>query len=600
MRFTMVGAALFGAGCGSPAEAPVEGRDAGASEKVELHRCANGPLVFDGSDGVPVAVVVPPYCSRMVVKAWGAGGSSWAPGALDVAADGGGGGYAAAAVPIAAGTRFWVRPGATNGDGSGGQSSVVALSYGASGIDALTDLVAVAGGGGGGGLATLPDLVPGAGGAGGGNTGRVNRHGERALGFGVDGWLTALGGGGGGDGAGGLGGRSATAGIGAGGVGPAFAASWSIGGPAGEAGAGAGGQGWWGGGGATSSGLGWLSGAGGGGASSWVTANATVAVRIGGEGAVPGNPAHPERGGAGEGGSAGVSGAAGRVVVVFDRDPTAADMPLDIEVSPGQPNRVSVDPPTFAGPTGVHDLASAVGLADNLAWDIDGGVASGPTNQRDLAYDPIAAGTFVTLTVSGDADCGHVEATRRVHADFVDQADGPWDAFVAVLRSRDLVDGCTRDGFCPTGTVSRAELPEIVLRAREGSDYVPQPCKGTVFADVDPNLPACAWIEDLAARGVVSGCGGGNYCPNDPVTREQAAVFVLGTLESPGYVPDSATPLPFTDVDPASPFARWIAELSFRGITAGCGGTSYCPSASLTRQEMAAFVAVGFDLVFAD
>ena len=31
-------------------------------------------------------------------------------------------------------------------------------------------------------------------------------------------------------------------------------------------------------------------------------------------------------------------------------------------------------------------------------------------------------------------------------------------------------------------------------------------------------------------RGVVSGCGGGNYCPSSAVTREQMSVFISLTF----------------------------------------------------------------------
>ena len=34
-----------------------------------------------------------------------------------------------------------------------------------------------------------------------------------------------------------------------------------------------------------------------------------------------------------------------------------------------------------------------------------------------------------------------------------------------------------------------------------------------MFADVPASSPFCRWIEELARRGVVTGCGGGNYCP---------------------------------------------------------------------------------------
>jgi hypothetical protein len=37
-------------------------------------------------------------------------------------------------------------------------------------------------------------------------------------------------------------------------------------------------------------------------------------------------------------------------------------------------------------------------------------------------------------------------------------------------------------------------------------------------------------IEALAASGITSGCGGGNFCPNDVVTRAQLAKFLALAL----------------------------------------------------------------------
>jgi S-layer homology domain len=48
-----------------------------------------------------------------------------------------------------------------------------------------------------------------------------------------------------------------------------------------------------------------------------------------------------------------------------------------------------------------------------------------------------------------------------------------------------------------------------------------------MFNDVPADNPFCAWIEELSRRGITGGCGGGNYCPNDPVTRQQMAVFLV-------------------------------------------------------------------------
>jgi len=41
---------------------------------------------------------------------------------------------------------------------------------------------------------------------------------------------------------------------------------------------------------------------------------------------------------------------------------------------------------------------------------------------------------------------------------------------------------------------------------------------------------AAGWIDQLAAEGITSGCGGGNYCPENPVTRSQMAVFIAKTF----------------------------------------------------------------------
>ena len=50
------------------------------------------------------------------------------------------------------------------------------------------------------------------------------------------------------------------------------------------------------------------------------------------------------------------------------------------------------------------------------------------------------------------------------------------------------------------------------------------------FGDVPASHPFFQFVEALAASGITSGCGGGNYCPADPVTRGQMAVFLSRAL----------------------------------------------------------------------
>ena len=50
------------------------------------------------------------------------------------------------------------------------------------------------------------------------------------------------------------------------------------------------------------------------------------------------------------------------------------------------------------------------------------------------------------------------------------------------------------------------------------------------FGDVPTTHPFFRAIEALAASGITSGCGGGNFCPDQPVTRGEIAKFFARAL----------------------------------------------------------------------
>jgi len=57
----------------------------------------------------------------------------------------------------------------------------------------------------------------------------------------------------------------------------------------------------------------------------------------------------------------------------------------------------------------------------------------------------------------------------------------------------------------------------------------PAPASAT-FADVPTGHWAFQFVESLATSTITAGCGGGNYCPDDPVTRAQMAVYLSSAL----------------------------------------------------------------------
>ncbi|HEY7863192.1 MAG TPA: S-layer homology domain-containing protein, partial [Thermoanaerobaculia bacterium] len=167
--------------------------------------------------------------------------------------------------------------------------------------------------------------------------------------------------------------------------------------------------------------------------------------------------------------------------------------------------------------------------------------------------------------------------------------------FVHNLHRNGVTGGCGGNAYCPDASVTRAEMSVFLLRSEEGAAYNPPAATGTVFSDVPAGAFAAAWIEELSDRGITAGCTGGNFCPASAVTREQMAVFLLRTKHGGSYVPPAATG-DFFDVPISSPYAPWIEQLLVEGISSGCGGGNFCPGQPVTRGQMAVFLVATFSL----
>jgi hypothetical protein len=186
-------------------------------------------------------------------------------------------------------------------------------------------------------------------------------------------------------------------------------------------------------------------------------------------------------------------------------------------------------------------------------------------------------------------------------ASFSDVPSTHWAwSFIERLYLSGITTGCSTSPaqYCPESTVTRAQMAVFLERGIHGSSYAP-PAVGasTGFGDVPTGYWAAAWIKQLAADGITSGCGGGNYCPEESVTRAQMAVFLLRAKHGVAYLP----PAPggstgFGDVPPDHWAAAFIKQLVAEGITVGCGSGNYCPDAPVTRAQMAVFLVRTFNL----
>jgi hypothetical protein len=188
-------------------------------------------------------------------------------------------------------------------------------------------------------------------------------------------------------------------------------------------------------------------------------------------------------------------------------------------------------------------------------------------------------------------------------ADFLDvpQSDSFHDFVVKIFR-HGITAGCGGGDYCPDSPVTRAQMAVFLLKGKHGSAYAPPPCTGK-FQDVECTpTPAFAvnWIEELYSEGITGGCSLNPllYCPAQPVTRAQMAVFLLTAKHGAGYTPPSCMGI-FGDVPCPSGFAvNWIEQLYKEGVTGGCSSSPllYCPDNPNTRGPMAVFLVKTFGL----
>ena len=89
------------------------------------------------------------------------------------------------------------------------------------------------------------------------------------------------------------------------------------------------------------------------------------------------------------------------------------------------------------------------------------------------------------------------------------------------------------------------------------------------------------------------------YVPGQHGTQVAAALGGVRVMWKRQVSPPPATPS-FGDVPTTDSGYPYIEALVASGITSGCGGLNFCPNASLTRRQMAVFLAKALGLHWAD
>ncbi|MCY1023213.1 S-layer homology domain-containing protein [Pyxidicoccus sp. MSG2] len=159
---------------------------------------------------------------------------------------------------------------------------------------------------------------------------------------------------------------------------------------------------------------------------------------------------------------------------------------------------------------------------------------------------------------------------------------------IQALAASGVTKGCSATSFCPTRNVTRAEMAVFLMRAKYGPNIdntLPNPTSN-VYTDVPPSYWAAKWIKKAADDGITTGCGSGYYCPEDPVTRAQMAVFtqrLRGVFGQPGMRGI------YADVPGGYWAGGWVENAA--EYIPGCGRNgdrpNFCPERFVSRAEMA-------------
>lgn len=236
----------------------------------------------------------------------------------------------------------------------------------------------------------------------------------------------------------------------------------------------------------------------------------------------------------------------------------------------------------------LHDLAPNY----TYYWQVRGASANN--------FIEADSGIWWTFTTTATAACSwpaYIPPTSPTFAD-VPMTAGHW-SWVERLVSAGITSGCGGGNYCPFSEVVRAQMAIFLLRSKHcGNSYTPPPVDdSTGFADVPVSASYAPWVKQLAAEGITSGCGGGNFCPLEVVNRAQMAIFLLrarhGSTYSPPPVGDSTG---FGDVPLDATYAPWVKQLVAEGITSGCGNDNFCPLQAVNRAQMATFQVRAFNL----
>jgi parallel beta-helix repeat protein len=167
-----------------------------------------------------------------------------------------------------------------------------------------------------------------------------------------------------------------------------------------------------------------------------------------------------------------------------------------------------------------------------------------PVNDRFCPDRPVTRGEMAAFLVRA------LSLPSTSWDSFRDDEDSIFEDAINALAAAGITNGCnppTNTHYCPDDAVTRGQMAALLVRA---FDY-DNPGVGDWFSDDDTSIFE-ADIDRIRQAGITVGCNppaNTHYCPNNAVTREQMATFLVRALDLDPVNPPTPTPPP-PDLDP--------------------------------------------------
>ncbi|MBQ7499937.1 MAG: S-layer homology domain-containing protein [Clostridia bacterium] len=181
-----------------------------------------------------------------------------------------------------------------------------------------------------------------------------------------------------------------------------------------------------------------------------------------------------------------------------------------------------------------------------------------------------------------------VSAKKEYVMPFIDVPEDSWYYEAAAFMNRNgFMNGTSQDRFSPGISISRGMLICMigVINGVEKGEYM-----YSYFNDCSVNDYYTPYVSWAYENKIASGTGDKLFSPNDHVTREQMAVFIVQMMELNGLDITISGDIPerYEDADTISDWAYDAVRCCiFNGIISGMSDSEISPKSSCTRAQAA-------------